>query len=168
MNATVNSSIVEHLEAELDSEEGFRLTIYDDATGKAFLKGDTLKGNLSAGAGINLMIPFAVEEVRFIEQFRIAKGMSVLAGYEWFTAQDDVRKVVLGDLAYNIGPGGLMHWPHFLSYMAKKDYPAAVAEIRGNAIWISQVGHVRSQRLETMIETGQWPSDIVVPGVQAV
>lgn len=161
------NNTLEHLEAELDLEEGFRLPIYDDATGKTFLKGDTLKGNLSVGAGINLMIPFAPEELRFIEQFRIAKGMAALAPFDWFTTQDEVRKTALADIAYNIGPAGLLHWPHFLSFMAKKDYPAAGAEIRGNALWIGQVGHVRAHRLETMIETGNWPKDIIVPGAQA-
>lgn len=152
--------VLEHLEAELDVEEGFRLLIYDDATGRPFKRGDTLKGNLSAGAGVNLMIPFAVEEMRFIEQFRIAKGMAMLDGYAWYTLQDDVRKTALADIAYNIGVGGLLHWPHFLSYAGKKDYAAAVAEVRGDVLWISQVGAVRAARLEEMLETGEWPADI--------
>ncbi len=161
------NNVLDHLEAQLDVEEGFKLLIYDDATGRAFQKGDTLKGNLSVGAGINLMIPFDAVEVRFIEQNRIGKGMKALAPYDWFTSQDWVRQTALADIAYNIGPTGLLHWPHFLAAMAKKDYSAAAAEIRGNALWIGQVGHVRALRLETMIETGQWPADIVVPGAQA-
>ena len=64
---------LDHLDAQLEVEEGNRALIYDDATGKPFKKGDTLKGNLSAGIGINLMVPFAPEELAFLEKFRIAK-----------------------------------------------------------------------------------------------
>jgi len=161
------NSALEHLEAELSVEEGNRSLIYDDATGKPFKKGDTLKGNLSAGIGLNLMIPFAPEELDFMEQFRLAKGQAALAPYLWYSTQDEVRQVALADIAYNIGIGGLLHWVHFLSYMAKQDYAAAVAEIRSDALWISQVGQSRAGRLETMIETGKWPSDITVSGASS-
>lgn len=156
-----------HEEAQLAVEEGNRALIYDDATGRPFKKGDTLKGNLSVGIGLNLMIPFEPEELDFLERFRIAKGRRALQWYAWYTAQDEVRQVALADIAYNIGVSGLLHWPNFLSFMAKKDYPAAVAEIRGDVIWTGQVGPVRAGRLETMIETGQWPTDIKVPGATA-
>lgn len=153
---------LEHLEAELAVEEGNKALIYDDATGKPFKKGDTLKGNLSAGIGLNLMIPFAPEELKFMEDFRIAKGQALLQGYAWYSIQDEVRQVALADIGYNIGVGGLLHWPHFLAAMGNKDYPSAVQEIRNNQIWTSQVGAARAGRLEAMIETGIWPADIKV------
>jgi GH24 family phage-related lysozyme (muramidase) len=161
------NSALEHLEAQLDAEEGDRNLIYDDATGKTFKKGDTLKGNLSAGTGLNLMIPFAPAELKFMEDYRIGAGMLLIQAYAWYTIQDPVRQVALADIAYNIGIGGLLHWINFLAAMDRKDYPAAVAEIRSNALWISQVGLIRSGRLEAMIETGNWPSDIVVPGASS-
>lgn len=153
---------LQHLEAELAVEEGQRLLIYDDATGKAFKKGDTLKGNLSAGTGINLMIPFAPAELQFLENFRIGEMHVRLLTFAWYAAQDPVRQVALADIAYNVGLEGLLHWPHFLSYMAKQDYPAAVAEIRGDTLWVSEVKATRAGRLETMILTGQWPADISI------
>jgi len=156
------NTVLDHLEAQLDVEEGRRLVIYDDATGKPFKRGDTLKGNLSVGDGLNLMIAFDPAEVDFMERNRIAKGAARLAGYAWYSIQDDVRKTALADIAYNIGVDGLLHWVHFLSYMADKDYPAAVAEIRSDKLWLSQVGPVRSARLETMLLSGAWPPDIHV------
>jgi GH24 family phage-related lysozyme (muramidase) len=156
---------IEHLDAELEVEEGDRQYIYDDATGKTFQKGDTLKGNLSAGIGINLMTGFDAVELQFIEQNRIAKVQAGLAKYlVWYAALDPVRQVALADIAYNIGVAGLLRWPHFLSFMAKQDYASAVAEIRSDQLWTSQVGPARAGRLETMIETGNWPADITVPG----
>lgn len=158
------NDVLDHLEAQLDLEEGFRILIYDDATGHSFKKGDTLKGNLSAGAGINLMVPFDPVELRFIEQNRIAKVQKSLQAIPWYGGLDPVRQVALADIAFNIGVLGLLHWPLFLAAMAKKDYPAAVAQVRGDALWISQVGAARAGRLEAMIETGAWPADIKVPG----
>jgi len=152
------------LEAELQVEEGDRSSIYDDATGKPFKKGDTLKGNLSVGIGLNLSIPFAPQELAFMESFRIQKGMALLSQYPWFAEQDPVRQTALADIAYNIGAVGLLHWPHFLAYMAKKQYPSAVAEIRGDTLWVNQVGPLRSGRLEAMLLTGEWPPDIKVQG----
>ena len=157
----------EHLEAELAVEEGNRALIYDDATGLPFKRGMTLKGNLSVGIGLNLMIPFAPEELAYLEEFRIRKGQALLAPYLWYQIQDEVRQVALADIAYNIGVGGLLHWPKFLSDMGRKDYPSAVAEIKGDALWISQVHAARAGRLENMILSGTWPTDIPVPGAPA-
>jgi GH24 family phage-related lysozyme (muramidase) len=152
------------LDAELDVEEGDPNLIYDDATGKPFVKGMTLQGNLSVGVGLNLMVPFDQVELQFLEQHRIGKVQTALQTYAWYADQDPVRQNALADIAYNIGVNGLLHWPHFLSYMANKDYPSAVGEIKSNSLWISQVKAARAGRLETMILTGNWPPDIVVPG----
>lgn len=161
------STPLDHLEAELEVEEGVRPLIYDDATGKTFVKGMTLMGNLSAGIGINLMVPFDPAELAFLERNRIAKTQAGLAVIPWYADLDAVRQVALADIAYNIGVHGLLGWPHFLSFMAKKDYPAAVAEIKSDKLWVSQVKAARAGRLETMILTGAWPPDIVVPGARA-
>jgi lysozyme len=156
------STEADHLDAELEVEEGSRPLIYDDATGKTFVKGMTLVGNLSAGIGLNLMIPFDPIELAFLENNRIGKVQDGLLVIPWYAALDPVRQVAMADIAYNIGVHGLLGWPHFLAAMANKDYPAAVAEVKSDALWISQVGATRSQRLETMILTGQWPPDVKV------
>jgi lysozyme len=152
----------DHLDDELAVEEGNRNLIYDDATGKTFVKGMTLVGNLSVGIGLNLMIPFDPIELTFLENNRIGKVQAGLLVIPWYAALDPVRQVALADIAYNIGVHGLLGWPRFLSFMAKKDYPAAVAEVKSDVLWTSQVGATRSQRLETMILTGQWPPDVKV------
>ena len=156
------TDLAAHLLPELALEEGNKALVYDDATGLPFKRGDTLKGNLSAGIGLNLMIPFAPEELDFLERFRIGKGMALLGEYAWFQIQDPVRQVALADIAYNIGIGGLIRWPHFLSFMADKDYPSAVAEIQSDHLWLSQVGPARATRIIGMLASGEWPADIHV------
>lgn len=152
-----------HLEAELTVEEGREVFIYDDAKGAVrFKKGDTLVGNLTTGTGINLMVDFDQPELDFIETNRINKARALLKPYAWYSAQDEVRQVAIADIVFNIGLGGLLHWPHFLSDMAAKDYAAAVAEIKSDEIWVSQVHPTRAGRIEGMILTGTWPADIQV------
>jgi lysozyme len=149
-----------HLEAELAVEEGNSAVIYDDATGKPFLKGMSLKGNISVGIGINLMVPFDKVELDFLETNRINKARAALAAYPWYSTQDEVRQVALADLTFNLGVNGLLGWPKFLSYMGAKDYPAAMSEIKSNTVWLSEVHAVRANRIEQEILTGQWPTDI--------
>lgn len=149
-----------HLGAQLETEEGLRYRIYDDATGQPFTKGMTLAGNLSAGTGINLMIPFDATELAFLEGNRIDRARKQLSGFAWYADQDEVRQVALADLAFNLGIGGLLNWPHFLGYMASRDYPSAMQEIRNNRVWINEVHPVRANRIEAMILTGLWPADL--------
>lgn len=151
-----------HLEAELEVEEGNKNLIYDDATGLPFLKGMTLKGNISVGIGLNLMIPFDAAELTFIETNRINKARAQLAAYPWYTGQDEVRQVALADLTFNLGVKGLLRWPKFLSYMEARDYPSAMSEIKSNTVWLAEVHLVRANRIEQEILTGQWPTDIGV------
>ncbi len=146
------------LEGQLETEEGMRYRIYDDGTGLPVTRGSVIRGNLSAGAGINLSIPFDALELAFIEGRRIALMRERLAAFPWFADQDEARQVALADLAYNLGVGGLLNWPHFLSYMAVKDYPNAMLEIRKNTVWVNQVHPTRATRIEQMILTGQFPS----------
>lgn len=153
-------NVLANLEAELVVEEGNRFLIYDDATGKPIVKGTTVVGNVSAGIGLNLMIPFAAEELQFMEDFRVERGLKLLAAYAWFTCQDPVRQVALADLAYNLGVAGLLHWPDFLACMGRRDYPGALAQVVSDAKWVAEVGPTRSTRIENMISTGQWPSDV--------
>jgi lysozyme len=149
-----------HLEAQLAVEEGDRNLLYDDATGKTFLNGMTLKGNLTVGTGINLMTGLDTDELEYLELNRITKAQTFLAAYPWYAAQDEVRQVALADLAFNLGYRGLLGWPKFLADMSAKAYPAAVAEIRSNTLWVGQVHPARADRIEQMILTGQWPKDI--------
>lgn len=158
--ATDPDNQVEHLDAELALEEGRKYVIYDDATGLPFTKGMTLKGNLSVGEGINLMVPFDPSEVDFLDRYRIARAMEALNAYSWYEAQDPVRQTALADLTYNLGVSGLLHWPSFLHYMTLKDYPSAMNEIRTNIVWVTEVHQARANRIEQMILTGQWPGDV--------
>jgi GH24 family phage-related lysozyme (muramidase) len=161
----ISDDLDQHVEAQLAVEEGNRALMYDDATGKTFVKGDTLQGNLTIGEGINLMPGLAPEELAFIEKNRIDKVRALVGFYPWYNTQDEVRQAGLCDLGYNLGLRGLLGWPKFLAYMALKDYPSAVAEMQSNIIWVGQVHPARANRIEQMFLSGQWPKDIAVGAI---
>ena len=153
----------QHLDGQLKLEEGKRYLVYDDATGRPLKAGDTLRGRLSVGEGINISIPFDDAELTFLSSHRIDRARAALQAFPWYANQDEVRQVALADLTFNLGMGGLLNWPHFLSYMAVKDYPSAMLEIRKNLVWVNEVHPARAKRIEQMILTGRWPADVAVP-----
>jgi GH24 family phage-related lysozyme (muramidase) len=156
------SDLLTHLLAQLGVEEGSRALPYDDATGKTLVKGMTLQGYITIATGVNLSAGLDAEEMTFLVSHRAQKFVDWLSQFAWYQSQDVVRQAALVDLTFNLGQGGLLHWPHFVSFMASHDYVHAAAEIAGNSTWISEVGQSRSGRIKSMIATGNWPGDIAV------
>lgn len=154
------SDLLSHLDAELALEEGEVRYLYDDVSGRRFLKGMTLVGNLTIATGVNLMEGMDDEELRWISAHRMQKVLDRLQPYQWFVILDVVRQAAVADIAFNIGLAGLLHWVNFLHYLGGKDYPKAVQEIASNKLWISQVKTTRAGRIEGMIATGEWPKDV--------
>jgi lysozyme len=148
-----------HLVAQLTLEEERRDKPYDDATGKELKKGDTIKGFITIGVGINLSAGLYPEEIDFLLRYRITKKIMELERFQWFASQDVVRRTALLDVAFNLGTEGLLHWHHFIAAIDAHQYDRAADEIDSNAVWKSQVGK-RADRIEAMIRTGQWPTDV--------
>ena len=74
---------------------------------------------------------------------------------------DEVRKTVLIDMRYNLGPepfdgDGLKDWPKFVDQIKRGDWLSAAANMR-STLWYTQVKD-RAERLARMMETGQWPT----------
>ena len=154
--------VLQHLLPQLGVEEKRTSYVYDDVTGKQFVKGMTLQGNLTAAIGVNLSDGLDPEEVIWLSTHRANKVLVKLAAFQWYLYLDTVRQAAVADIAFNLGISGLLHWPHFLSCLAEKDYAGANEEIVGNQVWINQVHKERAGRIEGMILTGQWPGDIRV------
>lgn len=157
----MDADTLAHLDAQVELEEGKRNYLYDDATGKRVLPGSVIVGNVTAGIGCNLSVGLDEEEIAWLYQHRRDRGIASLEPFAWYQDQDPVRKAALVDLVFNLNLQGLLHWPHFLAAIAAHDYVAAGREIRGNTVWRGQVGP-RADRIEHMIETGQWPYDVKV------
>ena len=76
-----------------------------------------------------------------------------LRQFEWFDRLDPVRKKVVIDMRFNLGPGGFRGFKKMIAALARGDYKAAAAEMVDSK-WYREVGN-RSKRLVRMMETGE-------------
>lgn len=135
------------LVAQLKVDEGCKLYAYTDT--QSFLTiGFGRLIDRRKGGGITM------DEALYLLQNDVGKVTKQLAAYAWYNDQDSVRQAALSDMVFNLGLDGLLHFPHFLGYMLKKDYANAISELIGTP-WHSQVG-VRADRIINMIEKGAW------------
>lgn len=134
--------------ARLKADEGEVLHAYLDPLGVTTIGiGRNIDGN--HGGGITH------DEAMYLLQNDVERVLAQLLPFAWFSAQDDVRRAALVMMAFNLGIVGLLHFPHFLGFMAVKDYADAVSELIGTP-WHAQVG-ARADRIVHMITTGAWP-----------
>lgn len=85
----------------------------------------------------------------------------------WAEELDEVRQAVLVDMAFNMGAAGLLKFKRFLRNLQEGCFAGASVEMFRSR-WAYQVGdgpgkrRDRVDRLAEMIETGQWPREIIV------
>ena len=145
MEATDRAKLFDQLKVD----EGCVLTAYQDSLG-IWTIGIGRNIDKAHGGGITM------DEALYLFQNDLAKVDRQLSAFTWYTDQDSVRQAALCNMAFNIGINGLLHFPHFLSDMAAKDYPEAIKELTGTP-WHHQVG-VRADRIIALISTGAWPT----------
>ena len=73
----------------------------------------------------------------------------------WWTGLDDVRQMVLVNMAYNMGVDGLMEFKKMLAALRAGNDNTAADEML-NSTWAGQVGD-RATRLANMMRTGELP-----------
>lgn len=150
---TSYSQIEQKVSKLLEHHEGRRRFPYLDSVGK-----------LTIGVGFNLAdVGLLDNEIDFILRNRIELVIIQLEkSLPFFNELDDVRKAVLIDMSFNLGPepfdgDGFKDWPIFVKQVQDGDYVGAANNMRKTK-WASQVKG-RAVRLSNMMETGQWPSD---------
>ena len=135
------------LVAQLKTDEGCKLYVYQDSLGYATLGFGRLVDR-KKGGGISM------DEALYLLQNDVAKVTKQLTQYTWYSGQDSVRQAALANFCFNVGLEGLLHFPKFLMHMTANEYPQAVAELRDTP-WHSQVG-ARADRIMNLITTGSW------------
>lgn len=150
---------VERLIAHLKVHEGYREYVYDDATGKPLLTGDTLLGNPTIGFGwalnkrpisrsmADVMLRDVVQEIIFELQHRLP----------WMKELDDPRQVALYELAYQNGVSGLLAYERTLEFLRRRRYGEAATELLDSDAARKHPG--RYHVLSDMIRTGLWPGE---------
>jgi lysozyme len=129
----------------LEQEEGCRLRPYRDTVGK-----------LTIGVGRNLDSQgITRQEALYLLQNDIKESVEDLERLDFFSGLTDVRKVVLVDMCFNLGLGGLMGFRKMIAAIRAGNFEAAATEIRGSAA-AEQTGGARYAKLAYLMEKGEW------------
>lgn len=139
----MNSVDTEALAQTLMADEGFRGVPYLD-----------LGGTLTIGFGRNLIAkPLTRLQASRILFDDINDTLSALdSRLSWWRDLDDVRQMVVANMAFNLGISGLLGFPLMLTALKAKDYETAAREMC-NSTWAHQVG-ARALRLSNEMRTG--------------
>lgn len=116
----------------IKEDEGLRLHVYDDATGKPIVKGYTCVGNptigygrlLTEGRGITL------DEAEAMLHRDVQETTDALySNYWWFIDLSQERKDVLTSMAFNMGMPRFVKFKKMLGAIQDKDFNEAAAQI---------------------------------------
>jgi len=72
----------------------------------------------------------------------------------WFEVLDEARQAALINIAFNVGPSGMLAFHSFLTYMAANDFTKAAADLRTTKVY--QQLPARYERIAKQIESGVW------------
>lgn len=93
------------------------------------------------------------DEALFLLANDIEDAIKDLSNFDWFEDLDPVRKKVVIDMRFNLGPTRFRQFKRMIAALAAGDYKAAADEMVDSA-WYHQVGN-RSKRLVRMMESGE-------------
>jgi lysozyme len=142
------------LAALLAREEGLRLTVYDDATGKPLLPGTLLVGHPTIGIGRCLdRRGITTAEAMALLDNDIAELRAQLAqALPWAAALSENRRMVLQAMAFQLGMAGLLAFRDMLAALRRGDH-AAAADGMLASLWARQTP-ARAARMAAMMRAG--------------
>ena len=136
--------------AQLASDEGCRLTAYQDEGGVWTIG----VGQTGSGIGPGVVWSQTQADVAFAASIASTESRLTVA-LPWFSATDSVRADVLTNIAFNVGVSGLQHWPNTLALFEAKDWPGASNALLHEGKWNRDVGE-RANRLAAATLSGAW------------
>jgi len=143
------------LRARLQVNEGLRLTVYDDATGKPITKGSVVKGFPTIGYGCRVDEPILEAEAgRMLDARMDAKIVETDARFPWVVSLDPTRRSVIYEMAYQMGVAGLAKFTRTLALIRRGEYEAGAAAMLQSK-WARVQTPARAQRLSRIMETGE-------------
>jgi lysozyme len=93
------------------------------------------------------------DEALFLLANDIEDAVKDLSNFGWFENLDPVRKKVVIDMRYNLGPTRFRQFKRMITALSVGDYEVASWEMQDSQ-WYHQVGN-RSKRLVRMMATGE-------------
>lgn len=125
----------------LVKHEGLRLFPYNDTVGK-----------ITIGIGHNLTdlgVSEDIVEKLFTDD--VSKVIAELDKFPWFTRLDDIRQMVITDMAFNLGVEGLLKFHLMIAALQVHNYEEAAHQML-NSKWAQQVGMRANELANMMIE----------------
>ena len=124
--------------------EGSRAFPYEDSVGK-----------LTIGVGRNLDDRgLSEDEIQFLLQNDLDLALKDAQSFSWFEELDDVRKLVVVDMIFNLGKPRFSSFVRTIAAIEAKNYQAAAMQMQDSK-WFRQVGR-RAQRLCQAMLSGEW------------
>jgi lysozyme len=134
----------------LEAHEGKKVRPYHDTVGK-----------LTVGIGRNISdVSFSEDEIQLMfrnDMVRAERQCERL--FPTWNALSEVRKAVLQDMMFNLGPSRLRGFKKTREAIRKKDFNEASVQMLDSK-WAEQVGkkmHQRAWRLAWMMRVDEWP-----------
>lgn len=158
---------------ELGADEGIRMLVYDDATGRPIGPGTLVRGHPTIGIGRALDVHGITAEAHYFLANDIAAVEAALSRLEWYQELDPVRRGVCTNLAFNMGVRGLQSFVGMISdieaaehdltgamqQLAQGQFDAAADELAGSD-WAKQVQPSRRDRLLMQLRTGRLDAEV--------
>jgi lysozyme len=137
------------------ADEGLRLQVYDDATGRPIVAGSHVIGNPTIGYGCMLSVPGGITEAEAdsLLAARIAAARADAARLGVFKELNPARQDVIVEMIYQMGFSRVLQFTHMLAHLRSHEYSEAAAEML-NSAWARQTP-ARARELANVMETGQ-------------
>lgn len=132
-------ALIDDLKDRLRLEEGVRVKPYIDTV-----------GIITIGVGRNLKDKgLRLDEVELMLSNDVAEVFQECSKLSFWDNIDDIEKLVLLDMCFNLGFDGLSKFTHFLSSLASGDRQLAAQQMLESK-WATQVGQ-RASRLASLL-----------------
>jgi lysozyme len=144
---------------QIQPEEGVRLHVYDDATGRPIVAGYTVRGvpTIGYGRALDHHNGLRLDEAEALFDRDLAERLRELErAYFWYRTLDDVRKVAIVDMSFPLGVDGIAALKRFVIALADGDYERA-ASLLLETKFAQDVRETRAERIAGEIRTGRWP-----------
>lgn len=146
---------MDKMRAMLIRDEGLRLQVYDDATGKALKKGDKIKGHPTIGIGRELSRNGITKaEAEELLNGDLERCLGDARMYEWFDELNAPRRAVVVSMIFQMGAAGFGQFERTHKALEAQDYEQASVEML-NSLWANQTA-ARAERLAEQMATGEW------------
>lgn len=138
----------------LIADEGLRLDLYDDATGKMLRSGDKIVGHPTIGIGRALDVhPLTREEALYLAEGPIILAeQSLTKNLPGWETLSQARQMVLVSMVFQMGWAGVSRFAKFLGAVRRNDFEDAAREMLDSA-WHAQTP-ARAERLAKMMREG--------------